>query len=262
MADPRTKYFAKLGRLRRSARRWTVLAGGFIGATAVLLPYHGIGLADAVWAGLAGGSTALAWWRWSDFRQLAAQPAPEPLNPSQRAAITQQRIESVVGRLPVGGRALREVRRFAHLSRLQGSSVASTGLRLDRAMRTLASLAPRLTGEDGGDVLAEAAAAESALRDLAERIASVERALKIPRSGNPARAQLATAHADLVSHFSDGVTAYEGLVAAAGTVVAEMGRLGEPIAIDRLVEAADRMRGVAAGIAEFTARSPQMPEMG
>lgn len=262
MADPRAKHFAKLGRLRRSARRWTVVASGFIGTTVVLLPYHGIGLPDAVWAGLAGGSAALAWWRWSDMRQLAAQPAPEPLSSSQRAAVTRRRIESVVGRLPVGGRALSEARRFAHLSRLQGSSVASTGMRLDRAMRTLAALAPRLTDEDGSEVLAEAALAEGALRDLAERVASVERALKIPRSGNPARAQLDAAHADLVSHFTDGVAAYEGLVAAAGTVVAEMGRLGEPVAIDRLVEAGDRMRGVAAGIAEFTARSPRMPEMG
>jgi hypothetical protein len=225
----------------------------------VLLPYHGIGLTDAVWAAAAGGSAALAWWRWSDFRAMAVQPAPEPLDASQRAALTQRRIESFFGRLPVGGRAITEVHRFAHLSRLRGSSVAETGARLDRATRTLASLSPRLTGP-GSDLLLEASVAERALRDLAERIASVERAMKIASPDDPSQMQLVAAHADLLAHFGNGVSAYEGLVAAAGAVVAEMGRLGEPVAIDRLMEATDRVRGIASGIAEFTARTPQMPE--
>jgi hypothetical protein len=256
MADPRAKHFAKLGRLRRSARRWTVAAGTFLGATAVLLPYHGIGALDALWAAAAGGSSALAWWRWRDFREMAAAPAPEELTAAQRAAMTQRRIEAFVGRLPVGNRAITEVHRFAHLSRLRGSSVAETGARLDRATRTLATLAPRLTGP-GNEVLLEASMAEGALRDLAERTASVERALKIVSPDDPAQAQLVAAHADLLNRFQSGVGAYEGLVAAAGAVVAEMGRLGEPVAVDRLVEATDRVRGIASGIAEFTATMPR-----
>ncbi|MGW1449167.1 phage shock envelope stress response protein PspM, partial [Micromonospora sp. NPDC002411] len=75
MADERTRYFRRLGRLRRSARRWSVLAGGLGGAAAVLTPYAGLGLPDAAWAGAAGSAVALAAWRWIDVRALAAQPA-------------------------------------------------------------------------------------------------------------------------------------------------------------------------------------------
>ncbi|MCN0154835.1 hypothetical protein NDQ86_22675, partial [Salinispora arenicola] len=75
MADERTRYFRRLGRLRRSARRWSVTAGGLGGAAAVLTPYAGLGLADAAWAAGAGGAIVLATWRWVDLRALAAQPA-------------------------------------------------------------------------------------------------------------------------------------------------------------------------------------------
>jgi len=74
--DERARYFRRLKRLRGSARRWSVLGGGLTAATVVLTPYSGIGIADAIWAGAAGASVALAWWRWSDHRALAALPAP------------------------------------------------------------------------------------------------------------------------------------------------------------------------------------------
>ncbi|MGW5673216.1 phage shock envelope stress response protein PspM, partial [Micromonospora sp. NPDC003776] len=54
MADERARHFRRLRRLRRSARRWSVLAGGLGGAAAVLTPYAGLGLPDAAWAGAAG----------------------------------------------------------------------------------------------------------------------------------------------------------------------------------------------------------------
>jgi hypothetical protein len=257
--DPRAKHLNRLRRLRRSARRWSVAAATFAGATAVLLPYHGIGLADAFWAAAAGGAAAVTWWRWSDVREFAALPVPEPLSEAQRATATQHRIEALVGRLPVGRRAISEAHRVAHMSRLRGSSVADAGARLDRAMRTLAALAPRLTGS-GNEVLIEASVAEAALRDLAERTASVERAMNIAAAGDPSRDQLVTAHAALVEQFTMGVGAYEGLVAAAGTFVAETGRIGEPVAIGRLVEATDRVRGIAIGISELSFRTPQLPE--
>lgn len=257
MADPRAKYFIRLRRLRRSARRWTVVAGTLTGAAAVLLPYRGIGLADVFWTAAAGGAIALAGWRWSDARRLADQPAPEPLDPAERALRNQQRLESVVGKLPIGRSALAEIHRMQHLSRLRGSSVASAATRLDRAAKTLSGLTGRLGGP-ATDVVLEAKVAERSLRDLAERTASVERGLKFASSGVDAQ-RLTDAHASLLEHFTTGVSAYEGLVAAAASYVAEDGQIGEPVAIDRLVDATDRLRGIAAGLSELRTRDPRLP---
>jgi hypothetical protein len=254
MADPRAKYFSRLRRLRGSARRWSVISGALICAAVVLLPYQGIGMPDVLWAAAAGGATALTWWRWSDFRVLAAQDAPPELDPAVRAAHTQMRIESVIGRIPIGRTAIKEMHRVSHLSKLRGSSAAPAGARLDRASKALAGLASRLTGPTS-DVMLEANLAERALRDLAERIASVERAMKMP-PGPDGGSALASAHEDLVSRFTAGVGTYEGLVSAAASYVAEDGRLGEPIAIGRLIEATDRLRGVASGMSDLRATDP------
>ena len=72
--DERARYFRRLRRLRRSARRWSVFAGTFAGASVVLVPYGGLGWPDAIWTALTGGTAALTFWRWSDLRELAAQP--------------------------------------------------------------------------------------------------------------------------------------------------------------------------------------------
>ncbi|MGH3683219.1 MAG: phage shock envelope stress response protein PspM, partial [Natronosporangium sp.] len=60
MLDERARYYRRLRRLRGSGRRWTVLAGGLTGGTAVLVPHQGIGALDAIWAGLAGAAVVLA----------------------------------------------------------------------------------------------------------------------------------------------------------------------------------------------------------
>ncbi len=79
MADERTRYFRRLQPAAPLGAAVERAAGGLGGAAAaVLTPYAGLGLADAVWAGAAGASVALAWWRWSDQRALAARPAPPP----------------------------------------------------------------------------------------------------------------------------------------------------------------------------------------
>ncbi len=257
--EPRAKHLNRLRRLRRSARHWSVTAATLAGATAVLVPYHGISLIDAIWAAAAGGAAVITWWRWDDYREFAARPVPEPLDPAERAAANQRRIEAFLGKLPAGRRAVSEAHRFAHMSRIRGSAVAAPATRLDRAIRALAALAPRLTGS-GQEVLTEATVAEAALRDLAERTASVERAISVAAPADPSREQLNAAHAALLEHFTDGVSAYEGLVAAAGTYVAETGRVGEPVAIDRLVEATDRVRGIAVGMSELAFRPPHLPD--
>lgn len=257
VADARAKYFSRLARLRGSARRWTAVAASLVAASAVLLPYHGIGVPDAFWAAGAGGSAVLAWFRWNDVRELAAQPVPPPLSPAERAQHNQERLESFVSRLPIGRTAVAHLRRSQHLSKLRGSAVAALGARLDRAGTTLAGFAARVDR----DVLAEALTAERGLRDLAERTAGVERAMALPTRAPGGHDQLRAAHADLVERLGTGVGAYEGLVAAAASVVAETGRLGtDQLAVDRLTEAADRLRGVAEGLAEFQARQPKLPD--
>jgi len=246
--DERSRYFRQLRRLRRSARRWSVLAGTAAGATVVLLPYHGLGWPDAIWAAVTGGSAALTWWRWSDLRELAARPAPEPLDPAQAAALTRAKIEAVVSRLPAGRGALAELRRVQSRAKLRGSSVVPAWSRLDRAAQTMAGLADRLHSVPT-PVVREAAAAERALRDLGERTAAVERAMRLEPAASTG---LAEAHAELLGRFTEGVAAYEGLVAAAASYVAEDGRLvADGASTWRLREATDLLHGIAAGLSEL-----------
>jgi hypothetical protein len=238
----------KLRRLRRSARRWSVLAGTLAGATAVLLPYRGVGWPDAIWAACTGGAAALTWWRWSDLRELAARPAPEPVDPARVGTVTRARIEALVSQLPAGRGALAELRRFQSRAKVRGSSVVPTWNRLDHAAQTMAGLADRLGGVPM-PVVQEAADAERTLRDLGERTAAVERAMRLdPDDVNG----LARAHAQLLGRFTEGVDAYERLVAAAAGYVAEDGRLAaEGASTGRLREATDLLHGIAMGLAEL-----------
>jgi hypothetical protein len=250
--DERTRYFRQLRRLRGAARRWSVLGGGLTAAAAVLTPYAGIGLADAAWAASAGASAALAWWRWSDHRALAATPAP----PAPPPVVPGQRLVAAVERFPAGRTVLQEVRRQKDRYALRGSAVAQAWDRLDRAAVTLTGLAGRLTGP-GEAAMLEAAVAEQWLRDLGQRVASVERA--IPLSPPDQRSGIEQAHDSLAKQFTEGVTAYERLVAAAASYVAEEGHpaSAQHPALSGLVEATDRLRGIAEGLSEL--RRPATP---
>jgi hypothetical protein len=238
-----------------------VLAGGLGGAAAVLTPYSGIGLADAAWAGVAGASGALALWRWADLRRLAAQPAPPPPDPALAGDQVRERLVAAVQRLPAGRAALAEVRRQRARLGLRGSAAAGPWSRLDRASLTLAGLSGRLGGPAESAVL-EAAVAERGLRDMAQRIVSVERALRFaPADSQPS---LREARAALLEQLTGGVAAYERLVAAAAGYLAEDGRvLVDHPATTRLAEAADMLRHVAAGLAELRASAapPAPPVM-
>lgn len=250
--DERTRYFRRLRRLRGSARRWSVVGGGLTAAAAVLTPYAGIGIADAVWAASAGASVALAWWRWSDHRALAALPPP----PAPDPALAGRRLLAAVERFPAGRQVLQEVRRQKNRYALRGSAVAHAWDRLDRASATLVALAGRLTGAGEAAVL-EAAVAEQWLRDLGQRVASVERAIPLSPPGQ--RDGLEQAHESLAGQFMDGVGAYERLVAAAASYVAEDGHpvTDQHPALTSLIEATDRLRGVAEGLSEL--RRPATP---
>ncbi|SCL21788.1 hypothetical protein GA0070624_2396 [Micromonospora rhizosphaerae] len=251
MADERARYFRRLRRLRRSARRWSVLAGGLGGAAAVLTPYAGLGLPDAGWAGAAGSAIAFAAWRWIDLRALAATPAPPALDPAEAAARSRARLVAAVERLPVGPGVLAEVRRVRSRLALRGTTAAEAWARLDHAALTLAGMSGRLTGLAEPAVL-EAAAADRSLRDLAGRVASVERALKLAPA--EAQASLADSHRTLVDQLENGVSAYERLVVAAASYVAEDARPStEHPAASRLAEATDLLHGVASALAELRA---------
>ncbi|MGC4805450.1 phage shock envelope stress response protein PspM [Micromonospora sp. DT233] len=249
MADERARYFRELGRLRRAARRWSVLAGGLTGAAAVLTPYAGLGLPDAAWAGTAGGALVLAGWRWLDLRAHAARPAPPELAPAEAAARSRARLVSAVERLPAGPGVLAEVRRARSRLALRGTSVAQPWARLDRAALTLDGMTGRLTGLAEPAVL-EAAAADRSLRELAGRVVSVERALRLAPAD--ARAPLAEAHRELHEQLVSGVAAYERLVVAAAGYLAEDSRpSAEHAAASRLAEATDLLHGVASALAEL-----------
>ncbi|MFG2055002.1 hypothetical protein ACGFI9_13315 [Micromonospora sp. NPDC048930] len=252
MADERARHFRRLRRLRRSARRWSVLAGGLGGAAAVLTPYAGLGLPDAAWAGAAGSAVAIAAWRWVDLRALAAVPAPPALDPAEAAARSRARLVAAVERLPIGPGVLAEVRRVRSRLALRGTTASRAWARLDRASLTLAGLAGRLTGP-AEPAVREAAEADRSLRDLATRVAGVERALNLAPHG-----PLAQVHATLTAQLEDGVAAYERLVVAAAGYVAEDARpTTEHPAAARLTEATDLLHGVASALAEL--RTPGAP---
>lgn len=241
--DERARYGRRVRRLRRSARRWSVVAGVLGGAAAVLTPYAGLGPADAFWAGAAGGSVILAGWRWADYRALAARPVPLTLDP----AVARSRIEAFAAGLPWGREVLSALHRQAEHSKLRGAAVASGWRRLDRAGAVLRSLPLRPGGATDAAVL-EAAVAERGLRELARRAAGVERGL--PYAGS--HQSLGQSLSALVAQFEQGVTAYEELVGAAAMYVAEEGRMpGEDPSLRRLAEATDLLRGIALGFAEL-----------
>lgn len=251
--DERSRYFRQLRRMRRSARRWSVLAGTFAGASAILVPYSGLGWPDAIWMAVTGGSAALTWWRWSDLRELAAQPAPEPVEPPRNPVLGNPKVEALLSRWPAGNNALAELRRMQSRSKVRGSSVAPAWSRLDRAAQTFAGLAVRLGGP-ARPAVQEANAAERTLRELGERTAVVGRALRLASSDG----QLHAAHAELLGHFNQGVDAYERLVTAAAGYVAEDGRTAvDSGSVSRLTEATDLLAGISSALAELrTATGP------
>jgi hypothetical protein len=249
MADARAKHLRRLRRLRRSARGWSVRAGLLVGATAVLVPYRGLGLWDALWAAAAGGSLAVTSWRWIDYRQLRAEPVPEAIDPAMAGALARDRVTNAVRRLPGGRTVLDEFDRQRSAIRLRGLSVAEAWRRLDRASTTLSGLVGRL-GPTAESAVLEAAVAERSLRELAERTAAVERTMRL----GPAGAGLQPAHASLTAQLESGVSAYEQFVAAAAGCVAE-----EDTAVRSLSEATAFLKGVAEGLADLRQPRPATP---
>jgi hypothetical protein len=245
MRDDRTRHLRRLRRLRASARRWSVSAAALAGAAVVVVPYQGLGPWDAVWAGVAGGATALAWWRWADHRALVALPVPDPPDP----ALAGDQWLSLVAQVPGGHAIAGHVRRARIRGALRGSAALGVWERLDRSARSLRELTGRLSGAEREPVV-EAAAVERRLRDMTSRIAGLEEALRLaPAEAQPALTEL---RADHIAHLEQGVAAYEQFVVAAASYLSESGRAGGPDdALAGLTDATDRLRGVTEGLAEL-----------
>jgi hypothetical protein len=238
--DAREKHLKRLRRLRRSARGWSVRAGLLVGATAVLVPYRGLGWPDAIWAALAGGSVAITGWRWADFRELSAQPVPEPVIAGPQIG---DKLTAAVRRFSVGRTMIDEVDRQRALSRYRGLSVADAWRRLDRASLMLSGLTGRL-GPAAESAVLDAAVAERTLRELCERTAVVERTMRL---GSSAGDQLRPAHQALVTQLEAGVTGYEQFVAAAAGCVAQEGT-GVSAS---LADATAFLRGMSEGLGDL-----------
>lgn len=243
--DARTRYHRQLRRLRSAARRWTVIAGGAAGMGAVLIPYQGIGAADAIWAGITGAAGVLAWWRWSDLRALAAQPEPDPPDP----ALAGERWLAALAQFPGGQQLADNLRRQRVRSGLRGTEAAQAWERFDRSARTMRELTGRLGGLDA-EAAREAAGVERELRQLTDRIAGLEQALRLaPAEAQPSLGELRSDH---VAHLKAGVSAYEEFVVAAAGYLSESARTGEPVpAVTGLAGATDRLRGVTSGLSEL-----------
>ncbi|GAA3267425.1 hypothetical protein Dvina_08775 [Dactylosporangium vinaceum] len=245
MASERTKHLKRLRKLHRSARGWSVRAGLLTGATAILVPYSGLGLPDAFWAAAAGGSIAITWWRWIDFRAFRALPVPPEPDPALTSAQARDKLVNLAQRLPGGRTAVAEFDRQRESFKLRGLTVAEPWRRLDRAATMLSGLIGRL-GPHAESAVLDATVAERQLRDLAQRCASVERTMRL----GPAGEALRPAHAILAEQLEQGVTAYEQFVTAAAGCVAE-----DNMAVGNLTDATAFLRGVAEGLADL--RNPQ-----
>ncbi|MGH3715861.1 MAG: phage shock envelope stress response protein PspM [Micromonosporaceae bacterium] len=243
--DPRDRHLRRLYRRRRAARRWTAYAGTLGAATAVLVPYAGVGLPDAAWAAAAGGATVLAVFRWFDYRRLAGLPVPEPRTGDEPAGSGWAKL---MRGNPLGRSLGDELRRQRERIAFRDSAATATWQRLDRASRAMPALAERLPSS-AAEAAVEGLAVETVLRDLAYRIVDVERG--IAAAPSDARGSLAHARDGLVEQLTEGVDAYERLVAAAAECVAEGARSVDNSAATRLTEATDRLVGFATGLGEL-----------
>jgi hypothetical protein len=242
LGDPRARHLRRVRRSRVAARVSTVWAATLGGSAAVAVPYAGLGLLDIGWAGATGGAIAFAVLRWRDYQVIRRLPVPD--------APSRPPVQRVAERLaPLVGPALASiVDRPRRVMVQRGSAAAPAASRLNEAARAMPQLLDRL-GPHAGDTAREAAAAHGALRELAVRVTVVEKT--VPVAPPESRPTLLAVRDGLVEQLSEGVVAYERLAGAAAECVGALAHGGDSLAVSRLTEATESLRGLAQGLAEI-----------
>lgn len=219
--DPLARHRRRLRHSAGSVRRGAVATALLAGASAVLLPYHGLGLPDAGWLGLTAGAATWTVFAVRAHRQLArAVPLPAPA---------------------------------------RGSAARPASDRLVAARRVLQGLLARL-GPLAGDVAGDAAAGERALLEQAARIAALEAALAVAPGEAVAglvearRVLLAGLDAGVAAYERLVAAAAECLAVAGGAGGGASTAVGDPSAVRRLADAADALAGVTTGLVELRGR--------
>jgi hypothetical protein len=239
----------RLRRRLRAARRWSVWAGLFGGAAAVLVPYQGLGPLDAIWAGLFGGSALLATFRWIDYRKMSAA-LPQESNQLALHGTAALSLEAQT----VAGELARRVRSKRESVQFRRSAANPAFSRLVAATRAFDDLAPRLSGP-AADILPDVRGAAGALRELAEQVRGLERSIAVAPADR--QGSLGSSHRALVERLESGVEDYEDMVGAAAQVVAEQSALnsvthpGGDLTRQRLAEATEQLRGFAEAVGEM-----------
>lgn len=223
--DPLARHARQVRRSAAAVRRGAVTIALFAGVSAVLLPYHGLGLPDAGWVGLTAGAATWTAFAFRAHRRLAnAVPLPVPA---------------------------------------RGSAARAACDRLAAARRVLYGLLERL-GPLAGDAAADAAAGERALQEQAARIAALEGALAVAPSeavaGLAAARQVllvgldsgVAAYERLVAAAAECLAVAGGAGGGAGTPAA----LVDPAPVQRLADAAEALAGITAGLLEL--RTPSL----
>lgn len=242
------KPYKKLRRRFRAARRWTVLSGLFGGATAILVPYAGLGGLDAIWAALTGASVGMAALRWFDYKALSRSL------PEEAARLTQHGHYTLAGELNnVAEAAAGVLHRKRTQTQFRGSAASGPYERLEAASRAYSEIISRLDGP-AREAVDDVSDVEEQLRGLCHQVRGLERSLNVAPPQQ--RAGLAEGHRQLVGRLESGVQAYESMVAGAAQIMAENGTLpgavhGEDMVVRRLTDAADRLKGFAAGLGEM-----------
>lgn len=239
-------FFKKMRRRFRSARRWSVTAGITGGVAAVLLPYQGLGAPDAVWAGLFGGSAIFATLRWIDYRQLAKrQPAEQEKLAVHGTAALAAEAQHVVHGLAGLLQNKRHAAKFRH------SAASKAYRRLQQAAMALDELMPQLAA-NAREIVDDARSSQRSLHDLAGRIRSVEKSMSMPSTAQALRGS----HAAMVERFELGTAAFEDMVGAVATVVAEQSALdgmvgSQDLTMVQLSEATEKLHAQAHGIEQM-----------
>ena len=248
---PGAKVSPSVRRLRkrlRSARRWSVTAGTFGGIAAVMIPLHGLGALDAVWAAAFGGSAILAGFRWSDYRYLA-KSNPKDSDELRVGGTSALALEAQTIAGALAGK-LRQGRVGAQFRR---SAAGPPFSRLESATLTLDDMAPHVPPM-ASEALTEGRSSLRTLRTLAHRIRSLEKAMSM--SSPPRRQALEHSHQQMVSQLHSGVEAFEEMVGSVAQVLAEQSALegsmsSQDVRMVRLHESTQKLHGFAEGISQM-----------